>query len=58
MTEYVSVDDLYERIKAWEKKKAELIAIGLSYRHIYENMQIPALVRDSDSWKVIARSKA
>jgi hypothetical protein len=57
MVMYVSADDLYEQVVAWQKKKAELIAIGLTYRHIYENMKLDALVRDSDSWKVIARSK-
>ncbi len=53
LSEYVSVQDLYEALIAWRVQQARLLDIGRAYSHLVPDMTIKELVRSDAASLVI-----
>jgi hypothetical protein len=54
MSDYVSVDDLYEALIEWRVKQARLLELGRSLMHLVPDMKIKDLVR-SDAANLVMK---
>lgn len=52
-----TVQELFDAVLEWQEKKARWIAIGETYRPLFESKETKELVRDSEAHKVIERGR-